>query len=186
MATALIVVDVQNDFCEGGALAVAGGSAVAAGLAELLRSPGRGGHDLVVATRDWHIDPGAHFSATPDYVHSWPPHCRAGSPGAELRPELADARFDAVFDKGHHSAAYSGFEGSDQSGTALEAWLRERDVGGVDVVGVATDFCVAATALDAAKAGFATRVLLDRCAAVRPQAVPRTRQKLARHGVVLL
>ncbi|MGL6235466.1 MAG: isochorismatase family protein [Segniliparus sp.] len=186
MARALVVVDVQNDFCEGGALAVSGGAAVASGLAELLRSgsPARAGYGFVVATRDWHIDPGPHFSDEPDYVDSWPPHCRAESLGAQLRPELADVRFDAVFDKGHHSAAYSGFEGVGPSGAKLGDWLRERSVDSVDVVGIATDFCVAATARDAAEAGFTARVLLAHCAAVRPDGGAAAKQRLEPAGVV--
>ena len=99
MTRALIVVDTQNDFCEGGSLAVAGGAAVAARIAELLGQDGQG-YDHVVATRDHHIDPGSHFSATPDYVDSWPVHCVAGTPGAELHPALAGVSFEAVFDKG--------------------------------------------------------------------------------------
>ncbi|EFV12521.1 isochorismatase family protein [Segniliparus rugosus] len=182
MASALVVVDVQNDFCEGGALAVAGGTAVASALAELLRSPA--GYDFVVATRDWHIDPGAHFSEEPDYAGSWPPHCRAESPGARLRPELDRVRFAEVFDKGHYSAAYSGFEGVSAAGAKLGDWLRERDVGPVDVAGIATDFCVAATALDAARAGFEARVLLAYCASVRPDGAAEARRRLEPSGVV--
>ena len=186
MARALIVVDVQNDFCEGGALAVSGGAAVASGLAELLRpdSAARAEYEFVVATRDWHIDPGPHFSDEPDYVDSWPPHCRAESLGAQLRPELAGMRFDTVFDKGHHSAAYSGFEGVGPGGAKLGEWLREKGVDTVDAVGIATDFCVAATARDAAESGFTTRVLLEHCAAVRPDGAAEAKQKLELFGVV--
>ncbi len=166
---ALIVVDVQNDFCEGGSLAVAGGAAVAERVAELLS--GDHGYDHVVATRDHHIDPGTHFSATPDYVDSWPVHCVAGTPGAELHPALAGTGFDAVFDKGEYAAAYSGFEGS-ANGTQLADWLVDRKVTAVDVCGIATDHCVRATALDAVRDGFATTVLLDLTAAVSPERVP--------------
>ena len=109
---ALIIVDVQNDFCEGGSLAVAGGSAVARGISSLLASPGHG-YDHVVATEDYHIDPGSHFAAEPDYAQSWPPHCVAGSHGAELHPDLDTRPIEAVFRKGQHAAAYSGFEGAD-------------------------------------------------------------------------
>jgi nicotinamidase/pyrazinamidase len=174
---ALIVVDVQNDFCEGGSLAVAGGAAVAAAISERLRGAD-GGWDHVVATRDHHVDPGAHFSDTPDFVDSWPPHCRVGTPGASFHPELDVARIEAVFSKGEYDAAYSGFEGAEPGGSALADWLRERGVDTVDVVGIATDHCVRATALDAAAAGFTTTVLLDLCAGVAPETTERALSEL--------
>ncbi|SEA70857.1 MULTISPECIES: nicotinamidase [unclassified Mycobacterium] len=160
---ALIVVDVQNDFCEGGSLAVSGGGEVARAITGLLA---RREYDHVVATADHHIDPGAHFSDQPDYVTSWPPHCVAGTPGEQFHPELDVSTVEAVFRKGRYSAAYSGFEGEDGTGTALADWLRTRGVDEVDVVGIATDYCVKATAADAATAGFRTRVLLDYTAGV--------------------
>jgi nicotinamidase/pyrazinamidase len=156
---ALIIVDVQNDFCEGGSLAVAGGAAVARSISELLASA-QHGYDHVVATKDYHIDPGSHFSDHPDYAHSWPVHCVAGSSGADFHPDLATEPVEAVFRKGAHAAAYSGFEGTSDDGTPLADWLRAHDVDTVDVVGIATDYCVRATAADAAANGFATRVLL--------------------------
>ena len=170
MSRVLIVVDVQNDFCEGGSLAVAGGAATASAISSLL-SQGAG-YDHVVATRDHHIDPGAHFSDHPDFVDSWPPHCVAGTPGADFHPNLAWRDFDAVFDKGEYAAAYSGFEGADAAGAGLADWLRAREASEVDVCGIATDYCVKATALDAAAAGFPTRVLVDLTAAVAPANVP--------------
>ena len=164
---ALIVVDVQNDFCEGGSLAVSGGAAVAASIAALLA--GDHGYDLVVATRDHHIDPGPHFSDTPDFVDSWPVHCVAGTPGADFHPGLGDPSFAAVFDKGEYEAAYSGFEGRDHTlDVTLADFLRGHAVTDVDVCGIATDHCVNATARDAASAGFDTTVLLDLTAAVTP------------------
>lgn len=166
MARALVVVDVQNDFCEGGSLAVVGGDAVAEGVARLVRDD-RPGYAAVVATQDWHVDPDGHFSATPDFAASWPVHCVAGTPGAGLHPALADTRFDAVFRKGERAAAYSGFEGR-ADGVGLAQWLRERDVTEVDVTGLATDYCVRATALDAARAGLAVRLLPDLVAGVAP------------------
>jgi nicotinamidase/pyrazinamidase len=177
---ALIVVDVQNDFCEGGSLAVAGGAAVAAAVSQRIRT---GAYDHVVATRDHHVDPGAHFSATPDYVDSWPPHCRVGTPGASFHPDLDVAGIEAVFDKGRHAAAYSGFEGAEPGGTVLRDWLAERGVTAVDVVGIATDHCVRATALDAAAAGFATAVLLDHCAGVAPDTTERALDELRAAGI---
>lgn len=172
MTRALIVVDVQNDFCEGGSLAVQGGAQVAARISALLASDH--GYDVVVATRDRHIDPGAHFSDTPDFVDSWPPHCVDGTPGAEFHPNLEFRDFDGIFDKGAHEAAYSGFEGTDQSagGIGLDAFLRSHDVTDVDIVGLATDHCVRATAMDALSAEYDTSVLLDLTAAVTPESVP--------------
>jgi nicotinamidase/pyrazinamidase len=180
--TALIVVDVQNDFCEGGSLAVAGGSAVAAAITERIRA---GGYDHVVATRDYHIDPGAHFSATPDFVDSWPPHCRAGTPGASFHPELDVAGIEVVFSKGAHVAAYSGFEGTAPDGRGLAGWLRDHDVSTVDVVGIATDHCVRATALDAVANGFTTTVLLDLTAGVAPGTVDTALRQLSAAGITL-
>lgn len=167
MARALIVVDVQNDFCEGGSLAVTGGAQVARDVSGLLR--GQTAYDVVVATRDHHVDPGSHWSEQPDFVDTWPVHCEVGTPGEEFHPELDQGPLDAVFLKGEHQAAYSGFEGIESGGTGLAAWLRERDVDTVDVCGIATDHCVRATVLDAVTEGFATRVLLDLCAGVAPE-----------------
>jgi nicotinamidase/pyrazinamidase len=164
--SALIVVDVQNDFCEGGSLGVAGGARVAAEIARLLREGS--GHDHVVATRDHHVDPGDHWSSEPDFVDSWPVHCRVGTEGEAFHPELAHQPFDAVFLKGEHAAAYSGFEGT-HDGQGLAEWLRAHDVSRVEVCGIATDHCVRATALDAAAAGLTTTVLSDLCAGVAPE-----------------
>ncbi|MBY8872408.1 isochorismatase family protein [Micromonospora sp. PLK6-60] len=167
MANALIIVDVQNDFCEGGSLAVAGGADVAAGISRLLAAePDRWDH--VVATKDYHVDPGAHFGDPPDFIDSWPRHCVVGTAGSEFHPRLETGRVEEIFHKGEHAAAYSGFEGHAGDGLGLAEWLRRRDVDRVDVVGIATDHCVRATALDAAREGFATTVLLDLTAAVAP------------------
>jgi nicotinamidase/pyrazinamidase len=164
---ALVIVDVQNDFCEGGSLAVPGGAAVARAISARLADPGHG-YQHVVATRDHHVDPGRHFSAEPDFATTWPPHCRAGTPGADFHPDLDTSHLDEVFRKGAHAAAYSGFEGSSDDGRPLAEWLRERGVTAVDVAGIATDYCVRATAADAAGAGFETRLLLDLTAGVAP------------------
>lgn len=179
---ALIVVDVQNDFCEGGSLAVAGGASVAGAISRRMRD---GGYDHVVATRDHHVDPGAHFSDTPDFADSWPPHCRAGTPGASFHPDLDVAPVEAVFDKGAHAAAYSGFEGAEPGGAGLDDWLRGRGVDTVDVVGIATDHCVRATALDATGAGFATTVLLDLCAGVALDSTERAIAEMRAAGVLI-
>src|SRR5439155_9822425 len=142
----LVVVDVQNDFCEGGSLAVVGGEAVAAAITDHLTAHADD-YDVIVATRDRHRDPGAHFAAEPDYVDSWPAHCVVGTPGAEFHPALDTQRIEAVFDKGAYQAAYSGFEGATSDGSSLADWLRGHGVDTVDVVGIATDHCVRATAL---------------------------------------
>ncbi|HEY2166125.1 MAG TPA: isochorismatase family protein [Jatrophihabitantaceae bacterium] len=162
MATAVIVVDVQNDFCEGGSLAVAGGAEVARSVSRLLADTNA---DHVIATRDHHIDPGHHFAAHPDFVHSWPRHCVVGTGGVELHPDLDTSRVEAVFDKGEYAAAYSGFEGR-SDGLGLADWLHAHSVDTVQVLGIATDHCVRATALDAARLGFDTTVLLDYTAGV--------------------
>lgn len=182
MSTALIVVDVQNDFCEGGSLAVTGGADTAAGITELLAE---GGYDHVVATRDYHIDPGAHFSETPDYVRSWPRHCEAGTAGASFHPALDVGPISTVFSKGQYSDGYSGFEGHTESGEELVDWLRAREVTNVDVVGIATDHCVRATSLDAAKAGFEVRVLLDLTAGVSRETTDKALADLRDAGVAL-
>jgi nicotinamidase/pyrazinamidase len=178
---ALIIVVVQSDFCEGGSLAVDGGADVARKVTELLS-----GHDYdhVVATMDFHIDPGDHFSETPDYRDSWPPHCVVGTAGVEFHPAFDPSAVEAVFHKGHYSAAYSGFEGSHaEDGTTLADWLRHRGVDEVDVVGIATDYCVRATAADAVAAGFTTRVLVDLTAGVAPTTTAQAIDALRASGV---
>jgi nicotinamidase/pyrazinamidase len=181
---ALVIVDVQNDFCEGGSLGVAGGAATAEAISRYL-AQGGGGYDHVVASRDYHIDPGSHFSADPDFAHSWPPHCVAGSPGAQFHPALDTSRVETVFSKGAHTAAYSGFDGRDEDGTPLADWLRARGVDQLDVAGIATDYCVRATAIDAARAGFATRVLLDLTAGVDPATTREAIGEMAAAGAEL-
>jgi nicotinamidase/pyrazinamidase len=184
---ALIVVDVQNDFCEGGSLAVAGGAATATAVTDHARENAEA-YGVVVATRDYHIDPGAHFSTEPDYVTSWPVHCVAGTVGAEFHPEFDASLVDEVFSKGQYSDGYSGFEGTlgaTGDGTTLADWLRERDVDEVDVVGIATDHCVRATALDAAAEGFRTRVLLGLTAGVGAATVESALERLRGAGVEL-
>jgi nicotinamidase/pyrazinamidase len=178
---ALIIVDVQNDFCEGGSLAVTGGSTVAHKISDLLA--GDHGYDHIVATKDYHIDPGEHFADNPDFQVSWPRHCVAGTPGADFHPEFDPSAVEAVFAKGHYSAAYSGFEGAHEDGTELTEWLRKRGVDEVDIVGIATDYCVQATAADAAEAGFSTRVLLDLTAGVAPESTAKAIEDMRTAGV---
>jgi len=186
MSRALIIVDVQNDFCEGGSLAVAGGADVAGAISEYVDSH-HNEFDHIVATQDWHIDPGTHFSDTPDFKDSWPRHCVAGTRGAELHPELDTEYIQAYFQKGQFSAAYSGFEGllapedavptgerqpgalpgsltadayaPAEDAIGLDDWLQSHDVEDVVVVGLATDYCVRATSLDAVQAGYSVTVI---------------------------
>ena len=180
---ALVVVDVQSDFCEGGSLAVTGGAKAASDISAYLA--GNPGYDFVVATRDAHIDPGAHFSDTPDFVDSWPRHCVVGTPGQDFHPDLTFRDFDGVFDKGNHEAAYSGFEGSNGDGRGLDEFLAESGVTDIDVCGIATDYCVRATAQDAAMLGYVTTVLADLTAAVAPDRLEAAWEALAESGVAL-
>lgn len=176
MAVALLVVDVQNDFCEGGALAVEGGNQVARGIATFLSHHGSE-YDVVIATRDWHdpdSDNNGHISDTPDFVATWPPHCIAGTPGAGFHPELwpdGDRYPDDEVRKGQGVPAYSGFEGTNAAGKDLLTILREANITDVDVVGLAFDYCVKATAIDAARAGYRTRVLRDLTAAIHQNGI---------------
>ena len=206
MTRALVIVDVQNDFCEGGSLGVDGGARVAADLSEHLEAHGIN-YDFVVATQDWHIDPGSHFSDQPDFVDSWPVHCVADQPGAQFHPDLDTESLDAVFRKGQYEAAYSGFEGvlapEDQVPTgerkmdaavpaaadeavSLDDWLRENEVDEVAVAGLAADYCVRATALDAVVAGYTTRLLVDYTRPVHAERLSEVLAELEDAGVELL
>jgi len=190
MARALIVVDVQNDFCEGGSLAVAGGADVAFRIGELLHKwheaePQDRRYDYVVATRDHHIDPGDHFSREPDFVNSWPPHCVAGTDGVGFHPNLDPQPFDAVFLKGNHEAAYSAFDGRTVDDVTLIDWLRAKKVEQVDICGIATDYCVRYTALDARKHGFDVRVISGLCAGVAPESSEQALTELKSAGVTI-
>ena len=172
---------------------MAGGGAIAASISDLLAGPDGGGEgapererwDHIVATKDHHIDPGEHFSAEPDYVDTWPPHCVADSAGSQFHPALATDRIEAVFVKGEHQAAYSGFEGH-AGGVRLAAWLRMREVSDVDIVGLTTDHCVRATALDAVREGFTTRVLLNHTAGVARETTETAMAEMRAAGVHLL
>jgi nicotinamidase/pyrazinamidase len=183
MSRALVIVDVQNDFCEGGSLAVAGGAAVAAAISLYVANSD---YDHIVATRDAHRDPVGHFAPEPDYVDTWPPHCVVGTPGAEFHAALDLQRVESVFDKGAYAAAYSGFEGVNADGTLLQDWLRADGVDDIDVVGIATDHCVRATAIDAAQAGFCTNVLVDLTAGVAPETVKTALAAMTEAGVTLV
>ena len=201
MRTALIVVDVQNDFCEGGSLAVDGGSDVAAAISEHIEQH-HGDYEAIVGTLDWHISPGSHFSEEPDFRTSWPVHCVAETEGADTHDELETDRIEAWFRKGEYEAAYSGFEGvlapetstplgaveendedDDEDPNGLDDWLRDREIEAVDIVGLADDHCVRATALEAADAGYETRVLLGLSAAVSPDSLEDVVDALEDAGV---
>lgn len=190
MTKALVIVDVQYDFCEGGSLPVTGGIDVARRISEHVAHH-RDEYAAIAATADWHIDPGTHFSTDPDFSDSWPVHCQVGTQGSQFRPELEGAleHVQAVFRKGEFVAAYSGFEGSTEVGgetVQLAAWLRDQDVDEVDVVGLATDHCVKATALDATREGFATRVLLDLTAGVATESTALALELLSEEDVELV
>lgn len=182
MTTTLIVVDVQNDFCEGGSMGVDGGTAVAAAVRDTIAA---GVYDVVVATKDHHIDPGDHFSDAPDFVDSWPPHCVVGTSGEAFRTPVDESQFAAIFRKGEYDAAYSGFEGKTDGGTDLATWLRSHDIAAFDVCGIATDYCVRATALDGAHEGFDVTVLTSLTAAVSDANLPRVEQEFTDAGITL-
>lgn len=184
MERALIVVDVQKDFCEGGSLAVEGGNAVAARIASFLREHA-GEYRIVVATRDWHMDPGRHFAEQPDYVDSWPVHCMAGTLGAEIHEAIPRALIARIVNKGEYQAAYSGFEGKTENGKTLEELLRSLGVEAVDVIGIATSHCVAATARDALRLGFRTTVLQDLCVGVTAEMAADALSDLRSKGVAV-
>jgi nicotinamidase/pyrazinamidase len=191
VSRALVVVDVQNDFCEGGSLPVAGGAATAFRIGEVLHKWQQADerdrdYDVIVATRDHHIDPGSHFSTTPDFVDSWPAHCVVGSDGAAFHPNLDPQPFFAIFMKGEHQAAYSGFEGKTADGVAMADWLRQHAVTDVDICGIATDHCVRATALDARREGFTTRVLTELAAGVAPNTTKAALDAMQQAGITLV
>jgi nicotinamidase/pyrazinamidase len=190
MTRALLVVDVQNDFCEGGSLPIEGGARVASDIGELLHHWTRGddrapSYDVVVASKDHHIDPGHHWSREPDYVDSWPVHCQVGTDGEAFHPNLDPQPFDAIFLKGEHDAVYSAFEGKTVDGERLADWLRARKVDQLDVCGLATDHCVRLSALDARKEGFATRVITALFAGVAPGTTEQELVEMKAAGVTI-
>ncbi len=182
---ALLVVDVQPTFCEGGALPVPGGNATAEAIAAYAAAH-RDRYDLVVTTQDWHISPGHHFSDHPDFVDTWPPHGVAGTDEAELHPALAGLAPDASVKKGQYAAAYSGFEGVDEDGHALADILRDEHITDVDVVGIAESHCVRETTLDALNEGLRARVFTDLTVPVTPELGAVARQDMAAAGAELL
>jgi nicotinamidase/pyrazinamidase len=196
VTTALLVVDVQRDFCEGGALAVQGGNAVADSVATLLAPPAIG-YDLVVASMDWHKPAPntncGHFAleGEPDYVTSWPIHCVADTDGAALHPALVTVfeKIDYVVWKGHGTQSYSAFEGvtpADRGSHSLLALLRSNGITDLDVVGIATDYCVKASVLDARGLGFRVRVLTALCAGVAQATSDAAIKEMALRGATIL
>lgn len=181
---ALIMVDVQPTFCEGGALAVEGGNAVARRIAEFVETS-RGNYGVVISTQDWHIEPGDHFSDEPDYVDTWPPHGVAGTEEAELHPAVA-ALPDESVKKGQYAAAYSGFEGTTEDGRMLQDILKDYEITSVDVVGLAESHCVKDTALDARSFVEEVRVFSDLTAPVSEELGEKARTIMDGAGIIQL
>ena len=186
MSCALVLVDIQNDFCEGGSLAVTGGAEVARRAAEKVEAE-RDDYATVVATQDWHIDPGSHCAPAgtePDFVDTWPVHCEVGTAGSDFHPNLRPSlhHVEEIFRKGEYEAAYSGFEGTNQDGTGLAAWLRAKGVTQLDVCGIATDYCVRATVLDGIKHGFEVTLLTDLVAGVAPESTEKALEEMTGAG----
>ena len=187
MTRALLIIDVQNDFCEGGSLAVEGGASVAAGITELLLEA-KNEYDVVIASRDWHDatnDNGGHFAqgtAAPDFVNTWPVHCVAETFGAEYHSALQLDLIDFHIEKGQGEPAYSIFEGTTREGEEFSDLLDRLGVTHVDVVGLATDYCVLASALDSRKKGLSVRVLSNLIAGVSHETSNNALSRMANSG----
>ncbi|WP_455905312.1 isochorismatase family protein [Microbacterium sp.] len=188
MSRALLIVDVQNDFTEGGALAVDGGDAVASAVSAFLAAHATE-YDVIIASRDWHDaegDNGGHFGEAPDYVDTWPVHCVAGTPGADYDPLLVTDAVTHHVHKGQGRPAYSMFEGATETGDTVGVILTAAGVLEADVVGIATDHCVRASALDAVAHGVRVRILTDLIAGVAPGPSAAALAELAHAGAVLV
>jgi nicotinamidase/pyrazinamidase len=191
MARALLVIDVQNDFCEGGALACEGGAAVAAKITDYLQKH-KDRYDLIVASRDWHTPNDSndgHFppaGTQPDYVKTWPLHCIAGTEGAKYHLNLDESLIDVHIKKGQGANGYSIFEGTTESDQSLLELLNHNYISAVDVVGIATDYCVRASALDAVRSGIETRVISSLTAGVSPSSVEKAIDELIDSGVTVV
>ncbi len=187
MTRALFIVDVQNDFTEGGALAVEGGDAVAERISAFLAAHADE-YEIVVASRDWHdgdSDNGGHFSVEPDFTGTWPPHCVAGTPGADYDDHFDTSAVTHHVQKGQGVPAYSLFEGRTDNGATARSLLDEHGILDVDIVGIATDHCVRASALDAVAAGRRIRVFTDLIAGVHPDSSTAALAELAHAGADL-
>lgn len=187
MAKALFIIDVQNDFCEGGSLAVAGGAAVATKISAYVQSH-RSDYDLVIASRDWHdaeSDNGGHFAPddqTPDFVNNWPVHCVSGTRGAEYHENLDTSGIDVHIIKGMGKPSYSIFEGVTDAGRSLSEVLADNSITDIDVAGLATDYCVLASSLDAKKSGFQVTVLAELVAGVSAKSSAQALERLSAEG----
>jgi nicotinamidase/pyrazinamidase len=185
---ALAIVDVQVDFCEGGALACQGGAQAAANITKYL-TQSKSDYDIVLATRDWHLPNhpnSGHFppqGQEPNYVSTWPLHCIQETPGAEYHPNLDSSMIDIHIKKGQGANGYSMFDGVDESGTETLELLRALGVTEIDVVGIATDHCVRASALDANRFGFDVRVISSLTAGVSPQTSEAAIDEMVDQGV---
>ena len=190
MTRALLIVDVQNDFTDGWALGVEGGAAVAAGVTELLRNH-REAYSHIIASRDWHTandSNGGHFAqdAEPDFVNTWPVHCVAETTGAEYHPALEQEFIDIHILKGQGKPAYSAFQGIDDSGASLAELLSRHGITDLDVVGIATDYCVRASVLDAIEHGQGVRVFTDLVAAVADESGSGALDELGHAGAQII
>jgi nicotinamidase/pyrazinamidase len=183
----LLVIDVQNDFTEGGSLAVKGGNVTAAAITAYVRDH-RAPYALVIASRDWHSptgDNGGHFAAKPDGVSTWPAHCVQGTTGAAYNPAIETALIDVQIYKGDGVPAYSAFEGFTPGGATLDDVLSKAGVSDIDIVGIATDYCVRATALDGLAAGYSVTVLSNLCVGVSIDTSIAAVRELADAGVTI-
>ncbi|MEN9753559.1 MAG: hypothetical protein RL670_1250 [Actinomycetota bacterium] len=191
MAKALFVVDVQRDFCEGGSLAVEGGAAVATAITDFLNEKADA-YDIVLASRDWHNadgDNGGHFAPkdqAPDYVHNWPVHCVAGTHGAEYHPNFDSSFVMIHLEKGQGKPAYSLFEGTTPDGKSMTELIGQYGINDVDVCGLATDYCVLASAIDAKKSGMQVRVISDLTAGVAPESTEAAIDQLVDAGIAVI
>lgn len=187
MTKALLIVDVQNDFCEGGSLACAGGANLASKITQYLQAAGSE-YQLVIASRDWHDagnDNGGHFATTgaaPDFVNNWPVHCVSGTHGAEYHENLNSNSIDVHLYKGMGKPSYSAFEGVTESGEGILEVLNKNGVTKLDVVGIATDYCVKASAIDAVEAGLEVNVLKDLCVGVAAPTSEAALKEMANSG----
>jgi nicotinamidase/pyrazinamidase len=185
MPRALLLVDVQPTFCEGGELPVAGGNEIAFRIAEYLLAH-RGEYALTATSQDWHIDPADHFSADPDFLDTWPPHGLADTPNAAIHPAviaaLGEFGSDITIKKGQHAAAYSAFDGIDSDGRTLAQLLTAAGIDQLDVCGIAESHCVRASALDGLDLGIAVRLLTDLTVPVTPESGVQAREAIVAAG----
>jgi nicotinamidase/pyrazinamidase len=187
MSKALFIVDVQNDFTERGALEVIGGDEVAERITQFLETHA-GDYEIIVASRDWHDgenDNGGHFAAEPDFIDTWPVHCVGGSYGAEYDEVFDTSRVTHHLKKGQGKPAYSLFEGVSDDGRTATQLLAEHGILDIDIAGIATDYCVRASALDAVAAGRHVRVLTDLVAGVHPDSSEKALAEIAHAGAEL-